>query len=80
MEDNAYTYERNAVLVRQLKSIVADLFPLRIGNAQRLVTATIRGPLLLNLNASEKRIEGEVANGKNQLRRVHHEQSAEVGK
>ena len=80
MQEDAHAYERYAVFVRQLESIVADLSPLGVGNAQRFVTTTIGVPLFLDLNASEKRVEGEVAEGQDELRRVCHEQSAEVGK
>lgn len=72
MEDDTHAYERDAVFVRQLEPVVADLLSLRVGNAQRLVRTAIGVPLFLNLDACEKRVEGEVAKGQYELRRVRH--------
>lgn len=79
MEKYAHAYERNAVLVWQLEPVVADLSTLWAGDAQGFVRTAVRVPLLLNLDAGEKRVEGEVAKGQDELGRVRHEQGAEVG-
>lgn len=72
MQYDTHAYERDAVLVRQLESVVADLLSLRVGNAQRLVRTAIGVPLFLNLDAGEERVEGEVAKGQDELRSVRH--------
>lgn len=63
MEEKTHADERNAVFVRQLEAVVADLLSFRVGNAQGLVRTAVRVPLFFDLYASEERVEGEVAKG-----------------
>lgn len=78
-KEDTHTYERDAVLVRKLESVVADLFSFRVGNTQGFVGTAVGVPLLLDLDACEERVEGEVAEGQDELGRVRHEQRAQVG-